>query len=344
MSWTLAELAAATGTELVGDGTLRIERIASLASASEGSISFLADRKLRKYLSETRASAVVLSADLAGDCPVSALVSSNPHVSFARVAALLYPVPEVSPGIHASAVVDPGAQIDPSASVGPLCVVEADVRVGPGVVIGPACVIGAGTSIGAGSRLVARVTICHGSVLGERVIVHPGAVIGSDGFGLANDAGRWVKVPQVGRAVIGDDVEIGANTTIDRGAIEDTVIEAGVKIDNLVQVGHNARIGEDTAMAACVGVAGSARIGRRCMIGGGVGIGGHLEIADNVTLMGASVAPKSINEPGVYSSTLSAQPQMTWNRNLARLSRLDELARRLGELERQVHGSGRSDD
>lgn len=344
MSSTLAELAAATGTELVGDGDVVIERVASLTNAGPGTITFLSDKKYRRHLGETRASAVILPADMADRCPVAALVAANPHVAFARVAAILHPARPPVPGIHPSAVVDPDAVVDASASIGPQSVVEAGARIGPRVVIGPGCVIGARASVGADSRLVARVTLCSDSVLGQRVLVHPGAVIGSDGFGLAKDGARWLKVPQVGRAVIGDDVEIGANTTIDRGAIDDTVVERGVKIDNLVQIGHNVQVGEDTIISACTGIAGSTRIGKQCMIGGGVGIGGHIEIADNVVLTGASVVPQSVKEAGWYSSTLTVQPQMTWNRNLARLSRLDELARRLGELEKAARGGGRSDE
>lgn len=335
MAVSLRQLAEAVDGRLVGDGEIRIDRVASLQSAVEGCITFLSDPRLKKQLETTRASAVILRPELSELCPTAAVLVDNPYLAYARVAALLNPEPEAAAGIHPSAVVDPEAVVDPSASIGPLCVVEAGARIGPRAVLGPGCQVGRGVSIGEDSRLVARVTVCAGSVIGRRALIHPGAVIGSAGFGLADDSGRWVRIPQVGRAVLGDDVEVGANTTIDRGALDDTVIEDGVKLDNLIQVGHNVRIGAHSAVAGAVGIAGSAKIGRHCMIGGGAGIAGHLEIADNVVITGRSVVTRSISEPGVYSSTLTVQPQQTWNRNLARLTRLDELAQRVRAIEKR---------
>ncbi|MDQ2695806.1 MAG: UDP-3-O-(3-hydroxymyristoyl)glucosamine N-acyltransferase, partial [Pseudomonadota bacterium] len=207
---------------------------------------------------------------------------------------------------------------------------------GPGVFVGPVCVVGEGAVLGEATRLMANVTVCHGVRLGRRVLVHPGAVIGSDGFGLANDAGRWIKIPQLGGVVIGDDVEIGANTTIDRGALDDTVIEEGVKLDNQIQVAHNVHIGAHTAVAGCVGIAGSARIGRHCTQAGGVGVAGHLEIADHVHVTGMSMVTESITAPGVYSSGLGVEPGRVWKKIRVHLRHLDDLARRVAALEKKV--------
>jgi UDP-3-O-[3-hydroxymyristoyl] glucosamine N-acyltransferase len=265
---------------------------------------------------------------------VATLVSANPPLALARVAALFTPAVARPGGIHLSAWVSERAELAPDAWVGPHSVVSAGAHIASGAYIGPGCVLEEDVYLGAGSHLVARVTLCRGVRLGQRVLVHPGAVIGSDGFGLANDAGRWVKIPQLGSVVIGDEVEIGANTTIDRGALDDTVLEEGVKLDNQVQVGHNVRIGAHTAVAGCVGIAGSARIGRYCAIGGGAGIGGHIDIVDHVQITAMSMVAKSITEPGVYSSGLPVEPNRVWNKISARLRRIDELARRLTALEK----------
>ena len=338
MAMTLGTLAERLGLELQGDASLTIERVATLQHAGPASISFLANSKYRRYLQDTRASAVVLGAEDAAACPVAALISSNPYATYARVASLLYPMPVPQQGIHPSASVDPSAQVAPDAWIGPQTVVEKDAIIGTGVQIGPACVIGAGVEIGAHSTLHARVTLCHQVRIGQRVLLHPGVVIGSDGFGIANDQGRWLKVPQVGSVVLGDDVEIGANTSIDRGAVEDTILEEGVKLDNQIQVGHNVHIGAHTAIAGCVGIAGSARIGRHCAIGGGAGILGHLEIADHVQITAMSLVTKSIPEAGVFSSGLPAQPTPVWHRITARLRQLDAFSRRLRILEQDHHG------
>jgi UDP-3-O-[3-hydroxymyristoyl] glucosamine N-acyltransferase len=285
-------------------------------------------------LEKSQAGAVILSPAEADGCPVPVLLSANPQLTYARVASLFTPAGEDVPGIHPSAVVDSGARVAARVCIGPHCTVEADVVLEEGVFLGPGCVVGHNARLGAGTRLVANVTICHGVELGKRVLVHPGAIIGSDGFGLANDRGRWVKIPQLGSVLVGDDVEIGANTTIDRGALEDTIIEIGVKLDNQIQVAHNVRIGAHTAVAGCVGIAGSAKIGRYCNLGGGVGIAGHLEIADRVTVTGMSLVTKSITKPGVYSSGLGVETNRRWNKISARLRRLDELARSVIALEK----------
>lgn len=333
---TLAEAAAAANAELRGDGATLIAGVATLHNAQPGHISFLANARYRKYLASTQATAVILSPDDAAACPVAALVSTNPLLAYARVAALFAPAIPQLQGIDPLAWVSPDASIATNAWIGPYSVIEAGARIGNSVFIGPHCIVGKDADIGAGSHLSARVTVCYGVRLGQRVLVHPGAVIGSDGFGLANDGGRWVKIPQLGSVHIGDDVEIGANTTIDRGALEDTILEDGVKLDNQIQIAHNVRVGAHTAMAGCVGIAGSAHIGRHCVLGGGVGVAGHLEIADKVHVTGMSLVAQSIAEPGLYSSGLTVEPNRLWNKISARLRRLDDLARRLANLEKKI--------
>ena len=336
MTLTLGKLAELTGAQLQGDASVVIDAVCTLQDGRTGGISFLANPRYRKYLSDTRASAVILAPEHRAECPVSVLVSDNPYATYARVAALLSPEPAPAPGVHPSAVIGAGCRIDAGASIGPLCVIEDGVDIAHGVAIGPGCVIGRGVRIGEGTRLVANVTLCHDVQLGARCVLHPGAVIGSDGFGLANEAGHWLKVPQLGSVRIGNDVEVGANTSIDRGALEDTVISDGVKLDNQIQVAHNVQIGAHTAVAGCVGISGSAKIGAHCMLAGGVGVVGHLEIADGTVVTGMSMVTKSITERGVYSSGLAALPSDQWNKITARLKRLDEMARRLRALERKL--------
>jgi UDP-3-O-[3-hydroxymyristoyl] glucosamine N-acyltransferase len=263
-------------------------------------------------------------------------VVSNPYLGYARVAAMLAPEQPACHGIHSTAYVSEGATVDASAYIGPHAVVEDDASVGARSHIGPGCIIGRGATIGADCLLRANVTICHGVRVGDRALMHPGVVIGADGFGIANDGGVWVKVPQLGAVTIADDVEIGANTTIDRGALADTVIEQGVKLDNLIQIGHNVRIGAHTAIAAGVAIGGSATIGKRCTIGGASSIAGHLEIADDVHLTATSSVPNSITEPGIYSSGMPIQDNRSWRRNVARLRQLDDMARRLRRLEKKL--------
>lgn len=337
MSYRLAQLAERIGARLEGDPEIRVDSVSTLRSAQPGSISFLSNYLYKCYLEQTKASAVILSEDAVDDCPVAALVTENPYLAYAKVVKLLNP--ETAPaqsGIHATAVIDPSAQVHESATLGPHCVVEAGCVIDAGVVIGPACVIGRDSCIGEASRLIARVTVCYGSVIGQRCLVHPGAVIGSDGFGLANDNGTWVKIRQLGRVIIGNDVEIGANTTIDRGALDDTVLEDGVKLDNQVQVGHNVRIGRHTAIAGCVGIAGSANIGRYCAIGGAAGLSGHLDIADKVTISGFSRVNSSVKTSGTYTSGTPLLTTREWQKNSARFRHLDEMARRLAAIEKII--------
>ncbi|HEV7714342.1 MAG TPA: UDP-3-O-(3-hydroxymyristoyl)glucosamine N-acyltransferase, partial [Steroidobacteraceae bacterium] len=294
MSLSLGEIAVRFGCELRGDPDARVDSVAALSSAHPGSLTFLANPKHLSQLADTHATAVVLDAKAAGNCPVAALISTNPHATFARIAALLYPRPVAAAGIHPSAVVSPDARIEPSAHIGAFVSIGAHVVIGARVSIGPHSIIEEGVILAEDVRLVARVTVCHRVQIGARTVVQPGAVIGGEGFGFAKDAHRWVSVPQVGTVIIGPDCEVGANTTIDRGAIADTVLEEGVKLDNQIQIGHNCYIGAHTAMAACVGLSGSVTVGKRCMIGGMVGIVGHLSICDDVAVTGLTMVSNSI--------------------------------------------------
>src|SRR5882672_151179 len=324
MTVRLGELAVRFGCQLRGDPELGVEAVSTLEAARPGTVTFLANARYRKFLPATRATAVILEPAYAEECPGAALLSANPYAIYARVAALLHPAPQAPAGVHASAVIAADAAIAASACIGPLVVIEAGVRVGERAVIGPGCVLQAGAVVGADSHLVARVTLGRDAVIGARAILHPGSVVGADGFGFAREPAGWVKVPQLGAVRIGDDVEIGANTTIDRGAIEDTVIEEDVKLDNQIQIGHNVRIGAHTAIAGCVGISGSTTIGKRCMIGGAVGIAGHLSIADDVMITGLSLVSRSITKAGIYSSALPLEDARLFRRNAARFRHLDE--------------------
>ncbi|MDX1380779.1 MAG: UDP-3-O-(3-hydroxymyristoyl)glucosamine N-acyltransferase, partial [Xanthomonadales bacterium] len=313
-----------------------------LAAAGRDQLSFLANPAYRPALAETSAGAVVLTAGDADNSPVDCLVAEDPYLAYARIARDFDRRPLPPAGVHPGAHVDPSARLGDGVHVGASAVIGANCDIGDGCMIGPGCVLGPGCRVGAGSRLTANVTLTDGVQLGERVLVHPGAVLGADGFGIAFAGDHWEKVPQLGRVIVGDDCEIGANSTIDRGAIEDTVLEADVRIDNLVQIGHNVRIGAHTAIAGCVGIAGSTRIGRNCLVGGASGIGGHLEIADRVTITANSMVVKSIDEAGsTWSSGLPAMPQRAWNRVLGRLKNIDELARLVRRLAKKTDGKPR---
>ena len=336
MSYRLGDLARHTGARLEGDPGCMIHSLNVLQETEPGGISFLANRKYRKYLKITKASAVILGQEFLAECPTNALVSDNPYLAFARIADLMFPQAKVQAGRHSSAVVADSAQIDSSAWIGPGAIIEDGAIVGARVHIGAGCIVGHGGQIGDDTRLVANVTICHDARIGCRVLIHPGAVIGSDGFGLANDEGVWIKVPQLGSVCIGNDVEIGANTTIDRGAINDTVIEDGVKLDNQIQVAHNVQIGAHTAVAACVGIAGSTQIGRHCTLAGGVGVVGHLEIGDDVHFSAQTLVTRSYKEPGYFSGNLPAVPNAVWRKSIARIRQLEETERRIKQLEKCV--------
>ena len=336
--WPLGRLAEHLGARLRGDPERTVRAIAPLGSAGEGDLSFLANRRYLSDLRVTGASAVIVSPGDVEACPTAAVVLDNPYLGYARAAALMTEPPTAEPGVHPRAVVDPAAELSPDASIGPLAVVGPGARVGARVRVGPGSVVGTGAVIGPDSRLAANVTICRGVRIGARGMVHPGVVIGADGFGLAQDAGEWIKIPQLGSVRIGDDVEIGANTTIDRGALHDTVIGDGVKIDNQVQIAHNVVIGPNTGIAGCVAVAGSVRIGARCIIEGAAMISGHLEIADDVRVTGGSAVARSIPRAGVWSSGMPAQENRVWRRMWVHMRQLDELARRLRRLERGAGG------
>ena len=325
----LGDLAERHGLVLRGDPDLRISGVAPLATADATQLAFLANRKLRGQLADSRAGAVIIDGKTAEGFNGNVLLSANPHASFARIAADFEDRPAATPGIHASAVVADDAVIDPTASIGPFCVIGARSRIEAGAELGPHCIVGVDCSVGARSRLIGRVTLVERVRLGARVLVHPGAVIGADGFGLAFDQGAWLKVPQLGGVRIGDDCEIGANTTIDRGALDDTVLEEDVRLDNQIQIAHNVVIGAHSAMAGCSAIAGSAKIGRYCLIGGAAGIAGHIELCDRVTITAMSLVSHSIHEPGEYSSGIPVQESRRWRRNAARIHRLDRLVRQL---------------
>jgi len=333
MSVSLGELAVRFGCELRGDPDTRVERVAALGNADARSIAFLANPRYRAQLAATRAGAVVLSGASAEECPSAVLLCDNPYATFARIATILHPLAPPEPGVHASAVVAASARIDPSAQVGAYTIIGPKVVVGARAFIGPYCSLEEGVSLAADVRLVARVTLCRAVQIGARAVLQPGVVIGGDGFGFAPERGVWLKVPQLGAVRIGADVEIGANTTIDRGALDDTVIEEGVKLDNLIQIGHNVHIGAHSALAACIGVAGSTTIGKRCMIGGGAGFAGHLTIADDVVITGYSAVTHSIARAGVYSGTLPVEEAHAWRRLVARFKRSGLLEKRVRALE-----------
>ncbi len=336
MSLTLAELATRFGCELRGDPDARISGVATLASAGPDDLSFFANPRYREALKVSRAGAVLLDESALDDCQTAALISDNPYAVYARAATLLNPPRAAAPGVHASAVVDASASVAGSAELGPGVIVGAGSVIGEHVILLPGVVIGRNCRIGNDCLLHPNVTLCDDVRIGERVIIHPGAVIGSDGFGLARESTGWVKVPQLGGVRVGDDAEIGACTTIDRGAIEDTVIGPGVKLDNQIQVAHNVQIGEHSVVAACAGISGSTVIGKRCVIAGMVGFVGHIEIADDVVVTGRSMVSRSLTKAGTYSGALPVDEAGRWRRNSARFKKLDELARRLIALEKKL--------
>ncbi|MBX3698449.1 MAG: UDP-3-O-(3-hydroxymyristoyl)glucosamine N-acyltransferase [Dokdonella sp.] len=332
--YSLGEIAERFGLELKGDASRQIRGVSTLASAGPDQLGFLANPRYRSQLATTAAGAVIVGPQDAGEIDgrkTPALVADEPYVAFARVASLFESRSAPAAGIHSSAVVAESAHVSAAASIGPLCVVEEGAVIEDGAVIGPQCCIGPECRVGAQSRLSARVVLVDRVRLGRRVIVHAGAVIGADGFGLAFDRDHWIKVPQLGGVSIGDDCEIGANTTIDRGALEDTVLEEDVRLDNQIQIAHNVRIGAHTAIAGCAAIAGSSKIGRYCLIGGGAGIIGHLTIADRVTITAMSLVTHSIREPGEYSSGTPIQESRLWRRNAARFKHLDQLARHVAD-------------
>jgi UDP-3-O-[3-hydroxymyristoyl] glucosamine N-acyltransferase len=342
MGTQLGALVERFGGQLVGDANLEVTGIAPLADAGPGDISFLSNSKLRAQVASCGAAAIIVSP--ADDAAVAAtyagarIVSANPYVYFARAAQYFAALTAFVPpaGVHASAVVAADAAIDPSAHIGANVTIEAGVTVGAGVVIDAGCVIGRGAVIGADTHLFANVTFHARCQIGQRGIIHSGAVIGGDGFGFANEGGVYIKIPQTGRVMIGDDVDIGANTTIDRGALADTVIEDGVKLDNQIQIGHNCHIGAHTAMAGCVGVAGSAVIGKYCTFGGAAMVLGHLTIADRVHISSGSMVSRSIMEPGQYTGFYPLAKNADWERTAAIVRNLDTMRDKIRALEKTI--------
>ena len=331
---SLSALAERFGLTLRGDGAKHISGVGTLAAATSDQLSFLSNAQYRKDLTASRAGVIVLREEDADDWQGNALFAHDPYVAYAKIAALFENIPATNAGVHPSSVVAPTARVAPTASIGPLCVIEDGAVVEDGAQIGASCVIGSHCIVGAQSQLKARVTLVTRVTLGKRVIVHSGAVLGADGFGLAFEKDHWIKVPQLGGVRIGDDCEIGANTTIDRGALEDTVLEDDVRLDNQIQIAHNVHIGAHTAMAGCSAVAGSAHIGRYCQIGGNAGILGHITIADNVRITAKAMVTQSIDKAGEYSSGLPSQEAGAWRKNAVRFRHLDELFRRVATLEK----------
>lgn len=331
---SLQEIAARLGGDVLGDSATRVNQVATLLSACAGQIAFLANPKYRSQLAETRAAAVVVAPADAEATALPRIVTANPYVYYARLAALLNPPQLPAAGIDPSAVC--ASELPASACVGPQVSIGHNVELGEGVAIHAGCVIGDNVRIGAGSIIYPNVTIYEGCRFGDNVIVHSGTVIGADGFGFAPEGGKWVKIPQLGGVVIGNDVEIGANTTIDRGALDDTTIGDGCKIDNLVQIAHNCVIGEYSVIAGCTGIAGSTKIGPRCILGGAVMVVGHIEIAGGTTVSGGSLVMKSIRKPGLYTSVFPLSEHEDWIHNAAHIRNLSRLAERIAKLEKII--------
>ncbi|MCH8059119.1 MAG: UDP-3-O-(3-hydroxymyristoyl)glucosamine N-acyltransferase [Proteobacteria bacterium] len=336
MAISLGELATQFGCELIGDADVLVDNVASLNNANSSSLSFLASPAFKDQLASTAAAAVILCADDAENSPTASLINENPYACFARVSSAIVPARSFDPGIHPAAHVSSTATIATSAHVAANAVIDDGTTIGENTYIGPGCVIGPDCQIGDDCQLIANVTVVRQVTVGVRCIVHPGVVIGCDGFGNAMTAEGWVKVPQTGGVRVGDDVEIGAHSTIDCGALDDTVIEDGVKIDNLVHIAHNCRVGAHTAIAAQCGFGGSVVIGQRCMFAGHSGAVGHVTICDDVIVSAQGMITKDIKEPGVYASSFAAEPVHDWNRKVARFSRLESLVERVGKLEK--HG------
>ena len=343
MDFTLGEIAEVIQASLIGDPGYRISGVGSLKNANSHQLSFLANPRYTTFLKTTKAAAVIISDENADTCPVHSLVCKDPYLAYVKAVRFMNPPPDFQPGIHPTAVIEKSANVHENVCIGANTYIGNNVEIKDGVQIGPGCVVGDNVIICKASRLVANVTACHGVYIGARVLLHPGTVIGSDGFGLAKDEGKWLKIPQLGSVEIMDDVEIGANSAVDRGAVDNTRIEEGVKIDNQVQIGHNVVIGAHTAIAGCAAVAGSVTIGKRCMIGGGTCIAGHNTIADDVIITGLSGVSNSIKQAGVYSGGMTTTENKKWRRNIARFRHLDELVMRIKALEDRLSKNKRKE-
>lgn len=332
----LGQLAEFLGATLRGAADKDITGLATLQEAGPGQVSFLANPQYRKFLADSHAAAVLLRPADAENFEGDALLVPDPYLAYAKISHLFDPKPKALPGVHPTAVIAAGAQIDAAASVGAFAVIESGARIAAGVTVGAHCFIGARCEIGEGGWLAPRVTLYHDVRIGKRVVIQSGAVLGGEGFGFANEKGIWQKIAQIGGVLIGDDVEIGVNTAIDRGALADTLIGNGVKLDNQIQIAHNVQVGDHTAMAACVGISGSTKIGKHCTIAGGVGMVGHIEVCDGVFVTGMTMVTRSITEPGAYSSGTAMQPAAEWRKSAARIRQLDDMSRRLQQLEKVV--------
>lgn len=336
MVFTLAQLAQQLGAEVHGDENLEIRKVATLEKAGEGEITFLSNKKYRDYLAQSKASAVLITEADLPFCPTNALVLKDPYVGFARVAQLLDTTPQPATDIHPSAVIAADVQLGERVAIGANAVIESGVVLGDDVRIGPGCFVGKDTRLGARSRLWANVTLYHRVTLGTDCLVQAGTVIGADGFGYANERGEWIKIPQLGGVTIGNRVEIGACTTIDRGALEDTRIADNVIIDNQCQIAHNVEIGYGTAVAGSTVMAGSLKVGKYCIIGGASVFNGHMEICDQATVTGMAMVMRPITEPGVYSSGIPLQTNKEWRKTAARVMRIDEMHKRLSKIEKKL--------
>ena len=335
---TLQSLAELVNAKIYGDASIKINSVATLANASSSDIAFLASAAHKDSLTTTKAAAVLLEEKYRDSCPVTAtaLVVDNPLAAYAKVSNHLFPQHSNYTGIDSSAIIDNTVKLPDTVTIGPNAVIGPESVIAENVFIGPGVVLGSNVKLGIGTWLHANVTIADGCEIGNNCIIHQGAVIGSDGFGNAHENDKWIKIPQLGRVIIGNDVEVGANTTIDRGALDDTIVHNGVRLDNLIHIAHNVEIGENTAIAACTGIAGSTKIGKNCMIAGQVGISGHLTIADNVTLTGRTTVLQSIIEPGVYSSCAPLDTNRNWHKTYIRTKQLDDMAKQIKKLEKEI--------
>ncbi|PHM66553.1 UDP-3-O- glucosamine N-acyltransferase [Xenorhabdus stockiae] len=341
VSIRLADLAQQLNAQLHGDGDIVITGIAPMYSANSEQITFLSDSRYTDKLAECQAAAIVLSEADLPHCKVAALVVDNPYLAYARMAQIMDITPQPAQDIHSSAVISPEATLGRNVAIGANAVIESGVVLGDNVIIGAGCFVGKNTRIGTGTRLWANVSVYHNVEMGEQCLIQSGAVIGSDGFGYANDRGNWIKIPQLGTVIIGDRVEIGACTTIDRGALDNTIIGNGVIIDNQCQIAHNVIIGDNTAIAGGVIMAGSLKVGRYCMIGGASVINGHMEICDKVTVTGMSMVMRPITEPGVYSSGIPLQQNKVWRKTAALVMNINEMNKRLKSVERKLEGDNK---
>ncbi|WP_375162888.1 UDP-3-O-(3-hydroxymyristoyl)glucosamine N-acyltransferase [Pseudomonas sp. LS44] len=336
-TFTLGQLAERLDATLRGDPEKVIGGLATLQEAEPHQLSFLANPQYRKYLAVTKAGAVLLAPTDADAYAGDALLVANPYLAYAQLSHLFDRKPQATAGqVHPTAVIAADAVVDPAASVGAYAVIESGAQIASGTTIGAHCFIGARTIIGEGGWLAPRVTLFHDVKIGKRVVIQSGAVIGGEGFGFANEKGIWQKIAQIGGVTLGDDVEVGSNTTIDRGALADTLIGNGVKLDNQIMIAHNVQVGDHTAMAACVGISGSTKIGKHCMLAGGVGLVGHIDICDGVFITGMTMVTRSITEPGAYSSGTAMQPAAEWKKSVARIRQLDDMARRLQQMEKRL--------